>query len=103
MLSKNFKRNNKEDSLQDTVYDLDRLNILREKIIKYITEFGNEINYSMTAKEIIEKIYNHLIERNLREICLYHTIYNSIYWNSTCTKYLFKILSKYHSVFNIFI
>ena len=65
MLSKNFKRNNKEDSLQDTVYDLDRLNILREKIIKYITEFGNEINYSMTAKEMIEKIYNHLIENKI--------------------------------------
>lgn len=65
MLKRKFVKNNKEENFQSRVYDLERLNSIREKISNYISKFSEEMNNQITAKERLELIYNHLIENKI--------------------------------------
>ena len=65
MLNKPFKKNNKEEAGFDIVYDMDRLNSIREKVTEYITEFSNQMVTSKKAKEKVQVIYNNLINHHV--------------------------------------
>lgn len=64
-LNKKFYLNN--DRYNETIYDLDRLNGIREKMIDIFSDISSLIKEKMTAKEIVTIIYNHLISRNILE------------------------------------
>lgn len=46
-------------------YDLEKLNLIREKIINIVANLKKEITKSKTSKEITEAIYAHLIKENI--------------------------------------
>ena len=56
-----FKKNNKEGTLGSLVYDLERLNSIREDIVKNINGFVLEIKEKLDIKGKIETIYNHAL------------------------------------------
>jgi len=64
-LNREFKKNNKEGALGSIVYDLERLNNIREKIVGSVNEFTNSIKEKSDVKGKIEVIYNHIIENNI--------------------------------------
>lgn len=65
MLSRKFVKNNKAENFQSRVYDLERLNSIREKLSSYISKFSEQMNVQITAKERLELIYNHLIQNKV--------------------------------------
>ena len=65
MLAKEFRKNNKVDITLDSVYDIYRLNNIREKIVCTLNEFSNSILSAKTAKEKVLVIYNHLIDNEV--------------------------------------
>ena len=63
--NKEFRKNNKEDSIANVVYDLERLNNIRGNIITCINTFANGIKEKLDVKGKIEIIYNHIIENGI--------------------------------------
>lgn len=63
--SKEFKKNNKEGTPGNIVYDLKKLNDIRENIIKGITEFINKINETSGAKSKIQIIYEYILKQSI--------------------------------------
>ena len=61
-LNKEFKKNNKEDAIGCIVYDLEKLNSIRKRVVNSINNFTNQIMQKTDAKGKIEVIYNHIIE-----------------------------------------
>jgi len=66
-LTKEFKRNNKEDALGCITYDLERLNIIRKNVVDSINEFSTDIKEKIDVKGKIEVIYNHLVKNGIIE------------------------------------
>lgn len=64
-LNKEFKKNNKEEALGSIVYDLERLNSIRERVVKSISTFTNDIKESLDAKDKIQVIYNHIVQNGI--------------------------------------
>jgi len=64
-LTKEFKKNNKEDTIGTITYDLERLNGLRENILNNINGFTSKIKESLSAKDKVESIYNYIIDSNI--------------------------------------
>jgi ATP-dependent helicase/nuclease subunit B len=60
---KEFTLNNK--SINDTVYDLEKLNITRIKIQEFLNKLLNNLKGKITSKEIVKTIYEHLISDNI--------------------------------------
>lgn len=60
---KEFTLNNK--SINDTVYDLEKLNITRIKIQEFLNKLTNNLKGKITSKEIVKTIYEHLISDNI--------------------------------------
>jgi len=64
-LSREFKKNNKEDAIGSITYDLERLNSIREHILNNINSFTTAINEKLSVKEKVQVIYNYLIENGI--------------------------------------
>ena len=64
-LNKEFKKNNKEDAIGCIVYDLEKLNSIRKRVVNSINNFTNQIMQKTDAKGKIEVIYNHIIENGI--------------------------------------
>lgn len=64
-LNKKFYLNN--DRYNETIYDLERLNNIRVKIVDMFSDVSSFVKEKMTAKEIVSLVYNHLISRNILE------------------------------------
>ncbi len=65
MLNKEFKKNNREDQIENTIYNLEKLNEIRENINGYINKFIESIKKEKKANGKIKTIYNHLIEEEI--------------------------------------
>ena len=67
VLTKEFKKNNKEDALGCITYDLERLNRIRKNVVDSINEFSTDIKEKIDVKGKIEVIYNHLVKNGIIE------------------------------------
>lgn len=64
-INKKFYLNN--DRYDESIYDIERLNNIREKVIDIFSEISSNAKENMNSKEIISLIYNHLIKNNILE------------------------------------
>ena len=60
-LNREFKKNNKETHIGSFIYDLEKLNNIRENILNYINLFSDKIKNAVSSKEMVEIIYDHII------------------------------------------
>ncbi len=65
MINREFKKNNNENSIGSFVYDLKKINDIREKLTSYITKFNDELQARVTANEKVKTIYNHIIQNSV--------------------------------------
>ncbi|MDD2628380.1 MAG: PD-(D/E)XK nuclease family protein, partial [Clostridia bacterium] len=64
-LEREFRKNNKEEQWNLMNYDLKRLNAIRENIVGSINNFSLAINKATNAKELVQTIYDHLLENDV--------------------------------------
>lgn len=78
---------------------LDKINLIREKIITPITHFKESVNGKKTAKEIATNLYNFLIEINAYEAVQKKV--ELVCYSSNVTSSELEILNTYIQVWNI--
>lgn len=93
---KEFKLNNTNSS--NTIYDLEKLNTIRKNIIETFKDLIN-ISKELNAKDIINLLYNHLVEKNIFEN--YESFLNTYYINDIEAKnYEEQIWNKICEIFD---
>ncbi len=104
-INKKFYLNN--DGYNEVIYDLDRLNIIREKVIDIFEDISKNSKENMSIKEIISLIYNHLIKNNI--LNNYNSYFDDIeeksyyiYTTSIKNQVFEKVSDTFDSIFKIY-